>query len=126
MVEGMLYLDDVVSKHSVPPPQLKQMIEATIKAREKKAREDRAEDRQRDQPAERARETVRCEQREQERKQKELEREAERKRRERQKEFTKIAKLPRICTSSGCWAWPSAAATISAAARRIPAVRQLR
>jgi hypothetical protein len=29
-------------------------------------------------------------------------------------------------TNSGCWTWPSAAATISAAARRIPAVRQLR
>jgi hypothetical protein len=52
-VEWMLYLSEgVAEKHGVDRADMKEMIEATIKAREKKAGEDKAEDRQREQRAE--------------------------------------------------------------------------
>jgi hypothetical protein len=48
-VEWLFYVesDGVAEKHGVSRVVLKEMIEATIKANEKKAREDKAEDRQR-------------------------------------------------------------------------------
>ena len=79
---------------------MKEMIEATIKAREKKAREDKAEDRQREQRAEKkqtaARRELKREQDEQRREQERADKEAERKRKKREKEFEAIAKLPRL------------------------------
>ena len=52
--EWLYYLErgEIAKKHGVEPAALKKMIEATIKANEKKAREDKAEDRQRIQRAE--------------------------------------------------------------------------
>ena len=46
--EWLYYLEqgDIAKKHDVPPATLKEMIETTIKANEKRAREDKAEDRQ--------------------------------------------------------------------------------
>ena len=46
--------EGVAEKHGVPRADLKAMIEATIKLREKKAREDKAEDRQRESQIEKA------------------------------------------------------------------------
>src|SRR5262245_4434501 len=42
-VEWLFYLDDDAKKHGVRRADLKAMVEAVIKEREKKAREDRAE-----------------------------------------------------------------------------------
>jgi len=51
VTEWLFYIesDGVAEKHGISRTVMKQMIEATIKAREKKAREDKAEDRQREQ-----------------------------------------------------------------------------
>ena len=47
--EWLYYLErgEIAKKHGIDTAALKKMIEATIKANEKKAREDKAEDRQR-------------------------------------------------------------------------------
>ena len=49
VVEWMYYLSDggVAEKHGLSRASMKTMVEATIRANEKKAREDKAEDRQR-------------------------------------------------------------------------------
>jgi len=47
VVEWMFYLEGVAEKYGVSRADLKAMVEATIRANEKKAREDKAEDRQR-------------------------------------------------------------------------------
>src|SRR5512132_1883818 len=52
-VEWLFYLsENVAEKHGVTSAAVKEMIEATIKANEKKARENKVEDRQREQRAE--------------------------------------------------------------------------
>jgi hypothetical protein len=98
VTEWLYYLErgEIAEKHGVTSAALKEMIEATIKANEKKKREDKAEDRQR---VEKEQSTARREQerkrREEERKQERAAREEERERKERVKAFAAIAKLPR-------------------------------
>jgi hypothetical protein len=93
-VEWLFYLSEgVAEKHGIERADLKAMIEATIRANEKKSREDKADDRQREQRAEKKEERIR---REQKREQERAEKEAERKRKEREKAFEAIAKLPRV------------------------------
>jgi Protein of unknown function (DUF3631) len=89
--EWLFYLadDGIAEKHGVSRSDLKAMIEATIRANEKKAREDKADDRQAEKKEERIR-------REQKREQERAEKEAERKRKEREKAFEALAKLPRV------------------------------
>ena len=55
--EWLYYLErgEIAKKHGIETAALKKMIEATIKANEKKAREDKAEDRQRIQRVEKER-----------------------------------------------------------------------
>jgi hypothetical protein len=103
--EWMFWLDSVAEERGIDKAKLKEMIEATVRANEKKAREAKAEDRQREQRADRERTAARREQeREQERERKEQERERreqERKDRERAKEFEKIIALPRAERDKG-------------------------
>jgi hypothetical protein len=98
--EWLYYLEqgDLAKKHDVPPATLKEMIETTIRANEKKAREDKAEDRQRIRRVEKDKVTAQRElareQAKQKREQEQADKEAERKRKERKKAFEAIAKLP--------------------------------
>src|SRR5215831_3777072 len=100
--EWLYYLEqgDIAKKHDVPPATLKEMIETTVRANEKKAREDKAEDRQRIRRVEKdkvtAQREVAREQAKQKREQDQADKEAERKRKERKKAFEAIAKLPRL------------------------------
>jgi uncharacterized protein DUF3631 len=107
--EWLYYLErgEIAKKHGIETAALKKMIEATIKANEKKAREDKAEDRQRvrhdqskQERAERERKREEREQkREQERANKEaarIEREQEIRRKKRETVFAEIAKLPQL------------------------------
>jgi hypothetical protein len=81
--EWMLYLDDTAKKHDLEPAKLKAMVEATIKAAEKKRREEKAEDRRREGRAEKKRDTAkRDEERKRERLDRQARREAEKKERE--------------------------------------------
>ena len=99
-VERLFYIesDDVAEKHGVSRAVLKEMVEATIRANEKKAREDKAEDRQRIRRVEKGKVTAQRklarEQAQQKRAQEQADKEAERKRKERKKAFEAIAKLP--------------------------------
>src|SRR6516164_6781805 len=99
-VERLFYIesDDVAEKHGVSRADLKAMVEATIRANEKKAREDKAEDRQRIQRVEKDKVTAQRElareQARQKREQDQADKEAERKRKERKKAFEAIGKLP--------------------------------
>ena len=99
-VERLFYIesDDVAEKHGVSRAVLKEMVEATIRANEKKAREDKAEDRQRIRRVEKNKVTAQRElareQAKQKRKQDQADKEAERKRKERKKAFEAIGKLP--------------------------------
>ena len=70
VTEWLFYIesDGVAEKHNVSRTVMKEMIEATIKAREKKAREDKAEDRQREQRAEKKEKKESTARREEERK----------------------------------------------------------
>src|SRR5262245_36635552 len=73
--EWMFWLDESAKKQGIEPAQLKAMIQATIKQREKEAKETKAEDRQREQRAERKQERDgRLSRQEQERARKEAER----------------------------------------------------
>jgi Protein of unknown function (DUF3631) len=90
--EWLFWLDDSAKKHGIEPAKLKAMVEATVKAAEKRAREEKAEQERREQRAERQRSTAK---REQERKQKEADKEAERQQREKEKTLAAIIKLPR-------------------------------
>ena len=100
--ESLFYLENegLAEKHGISRAAMKEMVEATIKEREKRAREDKAEGRQREQRGEKEESKAR---REEEHKRKEKEREQERaakeeqrKRKERAKELAAIAKLPRL------------------------------
>ena len=105
--EWMFWLDEFAKKHGIEPAQLKAMIQATIKQREKEAKETKAEDRQREQRAERKQERDgRLSREEQERARKEaerarkeaerIEREQEEQRKKRETVFAEIADLPRM------------------------------
>jgi hypothetical protein len=98
IVEWLFYLDASAEKHGIDKATLKQMVEAVIKANEKKAREEKVEQEKREQRAERQQSTAKREserkEREQEHKQKEADKEAERQQREKEKALAVIIKLP--------------------------------
>jgi hypothetical protein len=87
--EWMFYIEceGVAKKHGVTPAQLKQMVQATVKEREKKAREDRAENRRSEQRAEEKQVKAR---QENERK------ETVRKQKEKDRAFEALIKLPSV------------------------------
>jgi len=91
--EWLFWLNDSAKKHGIER-ELRVMVEATIKANEKKAREDKAENQRREQRAEKQRASARREEERQQRAQEKADKDAERKQREREKEFAAIAKLP--------------------------------
>ena len=101
-VEWRYYLFDrgLSEKYGLSSADMKTMVEATIRANEKKAREDKAEDRRRIRRVEKEKATAQREQaREQAKQKREQERadkEADRKRKERKKAFEEIAKLPTL------------------------------
>src|SRR5262249_39836486 len=100
--EWLLYLDDDARKYEIEPAKLKEMIEAAVEEREKKAREERGElrrvEKQRDtarREGERKQERQeREEERKREREEREARREEERKDKEKQKAFESVVKLP--------------------------------
>jgi hypothetical protein len=96
--EWLFWLDDSAKKHGIEPGKLKAMIEATIRANEKKVREEKAAEQRHEQRAEQQRAAARREQERQQRdRQREQERaakEAEKKQRKREKEFATLLKLP--------------------------------
>src|SRR5262249_39748999 len=102
VVERLFYVEceDVAEKHGVSRDVMRAMVEAQIKANEKRAREDKAEDRQRECRVEKdevtAKRELEREQAKQKREQERADKEAERKRKEREKAFEAIAKLPRL------------------------------
>jgi putative DNA primase/helicase len=97
--EWLLYLEDDAKKYGVSRADLKAMVEATIRANEKKAREDKAEDRQRarhdESKQERAERERKREEREQKREQERADMEAERRQRQKDKALAAIIKLPK-------------------------------
>ena len=96
VVERLFYVEceDVAEKHGVSRDVMKAMVEAQIKANEKRAREDRAENHRSEQRVEKAQTKARREEERARREQARAEKEAERKRKERKKAFEAIAKLP--------------------------------
>jgi hypothetical protein len=109
--EWLLYLDETAKRHEVAPTRLKQMIEATIRANEKKALEAKGDDRREKRQAERKQERDdqlsrqekeredRLARQEAERARKEaerIEREQEARRKKREAAFSEIAALPRL------------------------------
>jgi len=96
--EWMFWLPSLAQQHGIPEVKLKQMIEAQVRANEKKEREARAEQRKREHRIERQRADARREQERQQRAQEQADKEAkkqtERKQREREKEFVRLLKLP--------------------------------
>jgi hypothetical protein len=95
-VEWMLYLDEVAKKYGVSAAVLKEMIEATIKANEKKALEDKAEDRQRIQRVEKEQIKARQEKERARREQERADKEAARKQKEKDRAFEALIKLPSV------------------------------
>jgi Protein of unknown function (DUF3631) len=93
--EWLYYLErgEIAKKHGIETAALKKMIEATIKANEKKAREDKAEDRQRVQRVEKDKVTA---QRERAKEQARADKEAARKQKEKDRAFATIMKLPSV------------------------------
>jgi hypothetical protein len=91
--EWLYYLErgEIAKKHGIETAALKKMIEAKIKANEKKAREDKAEDRQRVQRVEKDKVTA---QRERAKEQARADKEAARKQKEKDRAFATIIKLP--------------------------------
>jgi flagellar biosynthesis GTPase FlhF len=105
--EWRLYLDETAKWHEVAPTKWKEMIEATIKANEKKAREAKADDRREKRRVERKQERDdKLTRQEEERKRKQderdrkeierVEREEEARRKKREAAFAEIAELPRL------------------------------
>jgi hypothetical protein len=107
LFEWPLYLDETAKRHDITPAQLKAMVEATIKANEKKAREAKADDRREKRQA--AQEQERDDRRslqEQERTRKDaerarktaerIEREQEARQKKRDAAFAEIAELPKL------------------------------
>jgi hypothetical protein len=95
--EWLYYLEqgDIAKKHDVPPATLKEMIETTIKANEKRAREDRAENRRSEQRVEKARTRARREEESARREQERANKEVARKQKEKNRAFAAIIKLPK-------------------------------
>ena len=93
--EWLYYLErgEIAKKHGIETAALKKMIEATIKANEKKARKDKAEDRQRVQRVEKDKVTA---QRERAKEQARADKEAARKQKEKDRAFATIIKLPTV------------------------------
>jgi putative DNA primase/helicase len=113
VAEWLFYIgsDGLAEKHGISRAVMKDMVESTIKEREKRAREDKAEGRQREQRGEkeqakarkeeeRKRREQKCEQDEQRREQEREQKEEQRRREKRAKEFETIAKLPRLAHES--------------------------
>jgi hypothetical protein len=109
IVEWRYYLEtgELTKKHGIEAAKLKQMVEATIHANEKKAREAKADDRRQKQKAERKQEREnRLSRQEQERARKQavrarkeaerIEREQEARRKKRDAAFAEIAELPKL------------------------------
>jgi putative DNA primase/helicase len=97
VVEWMYYLADggVAEKQGVSRVAMKAMVEATIRANEKKAREDKAEDRQRIQRVEKEQIKARQEEERARHEQERANKEAARKQKEKDRAFTAIIKLPK-------------------------------
>src|SRR5262245_4879282 len=97
-VEWMFYLasEGIAEKYGVSHADMKKMIEATVKANEKRASEDKAENRRSEERAEKERRKARQEEKRARSEQKQADKEAERKRKEREKAFEAIGKLPRL------------------------------
>jgi len=95
--EWMFYIEceGVAKKHGVTPGQLKQMVQATIKEREKKAREDRAENRRSEQRAEKKQVKARQENERVRREQERAHKETVRKQKEKDRALAAIIKLPK-------------------------------
>ena len=96
--EWLYYLErgEIAKKHGIDPAALKKMIEATIKANEKKAREDKAEDRQRVQRVEKEQIKARRGEERAHREQERADKEAARKQKEKDRAFATIIKLPSV------------------------------
>src|SRR5262249_55749119 len=95
--EWMFYIEceGVAKKHGVTPGQLKQMVQATIKEREKKAREDRAENRRSEQRAQKKQVKARQENARVRREQERAHKETVRKQKEKDRALAAIIKLPK-------------------------------
>jgi putative DNA primase/helicase len=97
LVEWMFWLPSSAEQHGIEEARLKQMVEAQVRANEKKKRETNAEERKLEQRAEKQRSDARREQECKQRAQEQAEKkEAERKQREQEKEFAKLLKLPTL------------------------------
>jgi hypothetical protein len=100
--EWMFWLAKSATDNGMEEAKLKQMVEAQIRANDKKKREAKAEQQKREAKVEKQRASERREQERQQRAQEQVaekaekasEREAERKQRERAKEFAKLLRLP--------------------------------
>jgi putative DNA primase/helicase len=95
--EWLYYLEqgDIARKHDVPPATLKEMIETTIKANEKRAREDRAENRRSEQRVEKEQSKARQEEERVRREQERAHKETVRKQKEKDRALAAIIKLPK-------------------------------
>ena len=95
--EWLYYVEctGVAEKHGVSRDILREMIETTIKANEKKAREDKAEDRQRVQRVEKEQRSTAAEDESGRAEQERADKEAARKQKEKDRAFAAIIKLPK-------------------------------
>src|SRR5215467_14269543 len=96
-VERLFYIEcgDVAEKHGLPRDVIKAMVEAQVKANEKRAREDKAEDRQRERRVEKEQSKTRQEEERARREQERANKEAVRKQKEKGRAFAEIIKLPK-------------------------------
>jgi putative DNA primase/helicase len=93
--ERILYLEDTAAKYGIEAAKFKAMVDAEIRANEKKERKEKAERQRIERRAEKQRDTAkRDEEHKQEREEREARKEVERKDREKQKAFEAIVKLP--------------------------------
>ena len=97
VVERLFYVEceDVAEKHGVSRDVMKAMVEAQIKANEKRAREDKAEDRQRERRVKKEQSKTRQEEERARREQERANKEAVRKQKEKGRAFAAIIKLPK-------------------------------
>jgi hypothetical protein len=96
LVEWLFYLEGIAEKHSVPRADLKAMVEATVRANEKKAREDKAEDQQRERRVGKEQIKARREEERARREQERADKEAARKQKEKDRAFEALVKLPSV------------------------------
>jgi hypothetical protein len=97
VVERLFYIEceDVAEKLGLSRDVLKAMVEAQVKANEKRAREDKAEDRQRERRVEKEQSKARQEEERARREQERANKEAVRKQKEKGRAFAEIIKLPK-------------------------------